>query len=606
MKSIILTISILFSISLMAGEITSDAVYEKIVEEYTLNEDGSMEFHYYKKLKYNTHFSFNRLYGETFIVYHPEYQTLKINVSQTTMPDGNVVEGPFNSYNEVLPRFAANAPYYNDLREMVVTHPGLDVGSVVELDYTIKTKAGFLPGLMADIVLTQSSPVNHHEIIIHVPGKKTLEYQVVNLRTGPEIEETKSGSTYTFTFNGLKENSHEAFQPADQLHQPRLYFSTLTLQEAIAFISAQDAFKYALDNSIQEQLGISKEKAKNELDLILQLQKMVSTDLNTYGIPPRYIGYNMRTPAETWNSHGGTPCEKTILLAAMLRESGIPATPMMVFPTKLYSEEKACLPLAEGIVLRVSPEEHETMYISAVKSAKQNMVFSLNGKTLVSMDPTKNNVEQIDEQFGNKVITNGDFIVNGDWSIAGKMETSLTEKSNPYYSFIKDSTYAKSLVTGGLSSKDISSAEIINSAQFRTLAKMIVDAKKPCKQLGDYTTWQIPENKNGTGSWHITYLPAERLSPFSIASFIDEEYSYNITLPGETVLINPLETIEKETEFGKLVLSTKQNGNKVVVKRMLVIKKTQISQEEYPDFKEMMDLWNEKNFKKLVLKGGQS
>jgi hypothetical protein len=105
----------------------SDAIYKSIKKIYTLNADGSANYQYQHQLKYITHFSFNRLYGESFIVYNPDQQELKINKAETKMVDGKIVPSPENAFNEILPRFAAGAPPFNHLREMVVTHAVLEL-----------------------------------------------------------------------------------------------------------------------------------------------------------------------------------------------------------------------------------------------------------------------------------------------------------------------------------------------------------------------------------------------------------------------------------------------------------------------------------------------
>ena len=38
-----------------------EAVFEKISKTFILNDDGSQECHYYKKIRYNTHHSFHNL-----------------------------------------------------------------------------------------------------------------------------------------------------------------------------------------------------------------------------------------------------------------------------------------------------------------------------------------------------------------------------------------------------------------------------------------------------------------------------------------------------------------------------------------------------------------
>ena len=76
----------------------SEASFRKLYKTYTLNEDGSMEERVYKELKIFTHAAMNSKYGESFIVYNPEFQELKINESYTIQKDGNKVVTPANAF----------------------------------------------------------------------------------------------------------------------------------------------------------------------------------------------------------------------------------------------------------------------------------------------------------------------------------------------------------------------------------------------------------------------------------------------------------------------------------------------------------------------------
>jgi len=64
------------------------------------------------------------------------------------MADGKKVETPSNAFNEILPSFAAGAPAFNGLRDMVITHTGLERGAVINLDYTLHTAKDNTPALM--------------------------------------------------------------------------------------------------------------------------------------------------------------------------------------------------------------------------------------------------------------------------------------------------------------------------------------------------------------------------------------------------------------------------------------------------------------------------
>ena len=101
-----------------------------------------------KELTLFTHAAMNRVYGESFIIYNPEFQTLKIHDSYTRQKDGTIVKTPENALLEVLPSVAADAPAYNGLKEMVVVHTGLELGATIYLDYSVVTRPGYLPNWM--------------------------------------------------------------------------------------------------------------------------------------------------------------------------------------------------------------------------------------------------------------------------------------------------------------------------------------------------------------------------------------------------------------------------------------------------------------------------
>ena len=86
----------------------SEAEFGKLHKTYILHTDGSQEMRVQKELTLFTHTAMNRLYGESFIVYNPEFQELKIHESYTRQKDGNIVKTPENAFVEVLPSAAAS------------------------------------------------------------------------------------------------------------------------------------------------------------------------------------------------------------------------------------------------------------------------------------------------------------------------------------------------------------------------------------------------------------------------------------------------------------------------------------------------------------------
>lgn len=119
-----------------------EARYESVEKYYSFDADGSCEFRSRTSLRVNTLAAVNGLCGETFIVYNPQFQRVKINAAYTLSPDGATrTDVPENAFNTVLPRCAENAPAFDFLRELVITHTALEPGSEVFLDYSIFTQS---------------------------------------------------------------------------------------------------------------------------------------------------------------------------------------------------------------------------------------------------------------------------------------------------------------------------------------------------------------------------------------------------------------------------------------------------------------------------------
>jgi Domain of Unknown Function with PDB structure (DUF3857) len=242
-KNILFIVLLVFSLQLVAQDNNADATYQKLVKEYRLNADGSWDFHLEKELTLLTHFAFHSLYGETFIVYNPDFQELEIDHAFTIMADGKKVVTPKNAFNKVLPRGATHASAYNKLREMVVTHTGLEVGTSIHLAYTLKNNADFYPVFMGHENVGERSPIKEFILRVIVPFGKELTHKTYNIRTAPEITKEKMNTVYTWKFVNVKANSHDAFLAASL--QPQVLFSeSKRLQKTYDKFINQEAFYY--------------------------------------------------------------------------------------------------------------------------------------------------------------------------------------------------------------------------------------------------------------------------------------------------------------------------------------------------------------------------
>ena len=205
MKTLSIYIGILgmLLLAVLPVKAESEAEFRKLSKTYTLRADGSQELRVQKELTLFTHAAMNGLYGETFIVYDPEFQELTIHESYTRQKDGTVIKTPSNALVEVLPSSAANTPAYNHLKEMVVVHTGLELGATIYLDYSIVSKAGYLPELDVCCPVKELSPVKEFIFRLNVPAGKTVRYELLNASAKPVIAQGNGMKSFIWTLKDV-------------------------------------------------------------------------------------------------------------------------------------------------------------------------------------------------------------------------------------------------------------------------------------------------------------------------------------------------------------------------------------------------------------------
>lgn len=205
MKTLSIYIGILgmLLLAVLPVKAESEAEFRKLSKTYTLRADGSQELRVQKELTLFTHAAMNGLYGETFIVYDSEFQELTIHESYTRQKDGTVIKTPSNALVEVLPSSAANAPAYNHLKEMVVVHTGLELGATIYLDYSIVSKAGYLPELDVCCPVKELSPVKEFIFRLNVPAGKSVRYELLNASAKPVIAQGNGMKSFIWTLKDV-------------------------------------------------------------------------------------------------------------------------------------------------------------------------------------------------------------------------------------------------------------------------------------------------------------------------------------------------------------------------------------------------------------------
>lgn len=323
-------------LAVLPAKAASEAEFRKLSKTYTLRADGSQEVRVQKELTLFTHAAMNSLYGETFIVYDPDFQKLEIHESYTRQKDGNVIKTPANALVEVLPSAAANAPAYNRLKEMVVVHTGLELGATIVLDYSIVSKAGYLPELDVCCPVKELSPIKEYTFRLNVPAGKAVHYELLNASAKPAISQGSGMKTFTWTLKDVKPRPYAYPSARGAMGQVQAVSSGMMpvfiastwprYDEALKSLKAQ--FQPGSHSIIEAKVAELTRGIEGNPQAIRNAIASYMTELyqlGRCGVSLQEAGYRLRPASEVIRSAYGTQAELVNLDVTLQQAAGLEA-----------------------------------------------------------------------------------------------------------------------------------------------------------------------------------------------------------------------------------------------------------------------------------------
>lgn len=170
---------------------TADQItlYERI--EITVDADGRATHRVHQVRRILTNWAMRRV-TDPRVGWDSSRQELVVDVCRTYQAGGAVIDSPDNALNEVTPDAVGRCAEFLDLREMVISHVGLEPGCVIELDYTVRDlEPGLLPP-SGQIFLQDRWPVLERSVALSGPD---LRWEF--LQGEAEVAEEARGVTVT-------------------------------------------------------------------------------------------------------------------------------------------------------------------------------------------------------------------------------------------------------------------------------------------------------------------------------------------------------------------------------------------------------------------------
>lgn len=312
MKKILFIAAIFFAFSIAHGQ-QPDAVYKLLRYEWTVNADGTSDYHYRHEVQIlrNRALTAYADKGETFVVYNPDLEELTVNEVYTVQLDGTRINMPQNAFVYQLPSECADCGRFNHMRELAMVHTGMELGCVIVVDYTIHRRYNLL---YENIPLMRECPIEKLEVVVNNNSSFRINYDTL----GKEYLPQQGSYGTSQVFRNMPQAPREPYMPADIV--PTLHIYNGIPEHTPAF--DQTAFSEASDAVGQL---ISSNNAKENITAI---RDYVVDNIHLNDIHPSHLGYVHATPFEVWATGCGTAIDKAVFLAAILNNEGFNARVM--------------------------------------------------------------------------------------------------------------------------------------------------------------------------------------------------------------------------------------------------------------------------------------
>jgi hypothetical protein len=566
----------------LPGYAAPDAEYGKLSKTYTLYPDGSQEFRCSMELTLFTHTAMNRTYGESFIVYNPRYQELKIHASYTKQKDGTIIQTPENALVEVLPRQAANAPAYTHLKEMVVVHTGLELGATIYLDYSVVSKAGYLPALDVSEIIEQSSPVREYTLTLVSPENKPLSFNLVN----------STAKAIVSTANGMKQAVWKLRNVPAAPKAPQVTVDAGGLRQltASSYASIADAL-----SRIKEQLNLSDNAEVEALSETLTNGK--DTDAEKIGAILDYVinrlgnsrltlqeaGYRIRPAGEVIRTAYGTVAEKVNLLAALLNVAGIKAEVAASFyhNNDLNScglsaiDELFVIATCGGKNWFLTPLQPSLCQTGWLAGYRQVRSVSGQGEEIAIAAPPA-------------YLNYAYEITIGQGKSESRATATVADAFLPY-----TGAYVARLTAGGKEAEE-------TKGEGHSLFTYTLSGE--AKEKDGYILFRLPDSPIGFSHTPYDSYNTVRKEPLLLSRKADERYRYTIHIPDDFELCTPEGERVVNQSAGSVAFSVRQREGVVEVSRTLTLHRQLIAPSEYAGFRRLAAEWADPNALSLLFK----
>lgn len=412
----------------------SDAVVLKEKLSFELLEDGRVIKKVNRVERVLTYQGMD-IIGDPVISFDKEKEELIIEKLRTYQKEGKIVDAKKNSFNEMTPFALEKAPDYTNIRQMVCTKVGLDIDSVVEMEYRIEEKekrSDFFEGVL---FLRENLPVIEKDVEFIVPSNMNLK---VTLKNSDQFFETVNEGNKKILrakFKNLKP-IYEHLSKSELFMTPFLIYTT---NGDIAYLNKKlnSYFKESLSDrseELEQKVKALIEGEKDDIQKVKKVFEFVESKYRTINWPLVDFSYKPRKLSRIFDTRYGHALDKAILLYAMLETIGLKPE-IHLYSEGIY-EVLPILPLFDRVLVYVVVDGKK-FYFDPTTPLEEFSTRNLKGKTLFRISEDGGGFYKVEDFSTKSSLTIKTYLEEKDEEFYGNATVKIYGAYFNHESFLK-------------------------------------------------------------------------------------------------------------------------------------------------------------------------
>lgn len=549
-------------------------------------------------------------FGEVEIPYIDGSGKPEMNYVRTITPDGEVIEPEEEDIKDVTPAKLQDYPMYSDVKNRVVSMPGLTNGSIIDYSYTLTPKRHFMQEeFSSNWAFQTGQPVVKSHYEVSFPSEMDVEWADFGADLEPSVEEADNRKTLTWERSDIPRIIEEPAMPPMQEVTDRVLVTSIDSWDKYArefWKLAEDRVQpnediRAKTEELTEGLETDEEKIHAIYNYAATKIRYVAIELGRGRIQPH-------DATEVFQNKYGDCKDKAALMISMLDVVGIDAHPVLILSglnrKTDFEEPPPARGLNHAIVAVETDDGLELMdptcdvcpngYLPDEDRGKKALVvLSEDGgaKRIVDTDRfnPESSVIQIDQEV--KVDGSGNMESTVNLSHDGSSSYSLKQMLESYPEARRKQIYrgVLSQLEPGAILEDFEHSDLEDIDKKLELS-LSYNKNGFANTVNDSLTFQTPPTLRIPLSLDfdqsVSLTPEERQYPIQLlpATYVQQT---KIKVPEGSEISTP-DGVEVETEWAEYNSSYEVEGERIHVTREFVKKEPEVPVEGYPEYQELI------------------